>query len=150
LEREVKFRLTEQQEKILTIVEAQFRPAPTSQLRWFWKRLRAAVLPPVPTRRRNQTALEYALTQTRWQRIAALSVESHVAAAQLLRQEIELEMQLTPAVIAETPEQQNDALRAQVRTAPKSLRWDILQDILADNPDWVGDDTPDNVVPING
>jgi hypothetical protein len=48
------------------------------------------------------------------------------------------------------PAQQNDALRAQVRTAPKSLRWDILQDILADNPDWVGDDTPDNVVPING
>jgi hypothetical protein len=84
----------------------------------------------------------------------ATSDRSWVAVGQLQKQRSDVHKQMqasrAASMVVETPEQQNDALRAQVRTAPKSLRWDILQDILADNPDWVGDDTPDNVVPING
>ena len=82
------FRLTDSQAQLIDLVERALRQPPTLQLRFFWRKLRQAALPEIPKEKRGQDPEEYALTQVRWQRLAALSAESHVAAAGLLKDEL--------------------------------------------------------------
>jgi len=137
------FRLTDSQEKIVQIVTAALAQKATPQLRFFWRKLRAAALPDMPVRTKKQTVAESALDQTRWQRLAALSAESHVAAAQLLRQEIEIELQIEAAKSnpnALTPAESAARLEELVLQAPISVQAKIYKRIQEAHPEWDDED----------
>lgn len=137
------FRLTDSQEKIVQIITAALALQPTPQLRFFWKKLRLAALPPMPVRTKKQTVLESALDQTRWQRLAALSAESHVAAAQLLRQEIEIEQQIDDKKQNSnplTPAESAARLEELVLQAPVSVQAKIYKRIQEAHPEWDDED----------
>jgi len=137
------FRLTDSQEKIVQIITAALAAKPTPQLRFFWKKLRLAALPPMPIRTEKQTVQESALDQTRWQRLAALSAESHVAAAQLLRQEIEIEQQIDDKKQSSnplTPAESAARLEELVLQAPISVQAKIYQRLVEAHPDWTEED----------
>lgn len=133
------FRLTDSQEKIVQIITASLAQKATPQIRFFWKKLRLAAMPPIPTRTKKQTILESALDQTRWQRLAALSAESHVAAAQLLRQEIEIEQQIEASkdkAATITPAEAAARLEEMVAQAPLTVQARIFRRLLEAHPDW--------------
>ena len=132
------FRLTDPQAQLIGLIERQLAQKATPQLRFFWKKLRNVALPTIPKRRRNQNSQGYALEQVRWQRTAALCAESHVAAAQLLRDEIELLqiLESNTSKAALTPAEAAAALEEAVLQAPLKVRYAIYQRLLATNPDW--------------
>ena len=132
------FRLSEPQSQLIGLVERQFAQKATPQLRFFWKKLRSVALPPMPKRKKRQGANEYALDQIRWQRTAALAVESHVAAAQLLRNEIELIQVLESKTIERemTPAEAAAALVQQVMDAPLKVKWEVYRRILEAHPNF--------------
>ena len=137
------FRLTDSQEKIVQIVTAALAQKATPQLRFFWRKLRTAALPDMPVRTKKQTVAESALAQTRWQRMAALCADSHVAAAQLLKQEIELELQIEAAKSnpnALTPAESAARLEELVLQAPISVQGKIYRRLMEAHPDWTEDD----------
>ena len=126
------YRLTDTQAKIIDLVRAQLAQKPTPQLRFFWKHLRATTLPSVPTRGRKQSAVKHALEQVRHQRTAALAAESHVAAAQLLKMEIDLEREVEASEQVThqlTPEQLAGELVARLPMLPASIQEQILQQL---------------------
>jgi len=137
------FRLTDSQEKIVQIVTAALAQKATPQLRFFWRKLRAAALPDMPVRTKKQTVAESALAQTRWQRMAALCADSHVAGAQLLKQEIELELQIEAAKSnpnALTPAESAARLEELVLQAPISVQGKIYKRIQEAHPEWDDED----------
>jgi hypothetical protein len=148
------FRLTDTQAKVVALVEQQLAQKPTPQLKFFFRKLRAAALPKIPNRRRNQTPNQYALEQTRWQRVAALAADSHTAAAVLLQNEYALmeKVEAEQNVSQMTDEQQHAALTEQLATAPASVHWEVHQRILALHPEWAeADNEPGGeLIPIKG
>ena len=132
------FRLTEPQAQLIGLIERQLAQKATPQLRFFWKKLRSAALPEIPKRRRGQDSQSYALEQVRWQRLASLSAESYVAAAQLLRDEVALigAVEATQGKENMTPTEAAAALEEAVLQAPLKVRYAIYQRLLATNPDW--------------
>ena len=147
-------RLTDPQAKLVALVDQQLAQKPTPQLRFFFRKLRAAALPKIPQRKKNQTSTAYALEQTRWQRLAALAADSHTAAAVLLENECELAERVDAerSVTAETPEQQHAALIEQVVTAPPSIHWEVWQRLSALHPEWTEADLEPGgeLIPIKG
>ena len=124
------YRLTESQEKIIQLVTAALNQKATPQLRFFWRKLRAAALPAIPTPKRTASPIANALEQTRWQRLAALAAESHVAAAGLLQAEIKLIRELrdeAPTEKAVSASQAGAALVDAVIDAPRAVQWEIYQ-----------------------
>ena len=133
--------LTDAQGKLIEVCERMMALKPTPQIRFFWKKLRSVVLPKIPRKGRNQSAKEYALAQLRWQRLAALACESHVAAGSLLAQEIEMEVQLEEANAAKgqalTPEQAAAQLEELVLSATDRTQYRIFRRLLEAHPGWV-------------
>ena len=144
------YRLTESQEKILALVVAALKQKPTPQLRFFWRKLRTAALPDIPAPKRNASPIANALEQTRWQRLAALAADSHVAALGLLKAEIELVRELQNETPTEKPvsaSQAGPALVDAVIDAPRAVQWEIYQR-LAELPGFAdGDDDEDEEEP---
>lgn len=136
------FRLTDPQQKLVDEVIAQLTLRPTPQLRFFWRKLRTAALPPIPPRGKKQDAKTYALTQLRWQRLAALAADSHTAAAGLLTQEIELELGLEANVPKEimAPNEAVASLLEEVRQAPLKVQYQAFQLLQQLHPTWGQDE----------
>lgn len=132
------YRLTEGQAKIIQVVEASLRQKPTPQIRFFWRKLRNAALPPVPVRGKKQTAKEYALTQLRWQRLAALASDSHVAAGSLLTQEIALEIELEADGPVEkmSASEASASLLEEIRQSPLPVQFEVYKMLLQLHPTW--------------
>ena len=135
------FRLSEPQSQLIGLVERQFAQKATPQLRFFWKKLRSVALPPMPKRKKRQGANEYALDQIRWQRTAALAVESHVAAAQLLREEIDILRTLESLEPSGgvSPTEAAAALVEMALKAPIKVQWEIFRRLSEANPNWKED-----------
>jgi len=134
------YRLTDSQEKIILLVETALNQKPTPQLKFFWRKLRIAALPKCPPRKKNQGVVEAALTQTRWQRLAALAADSHVAASALLKQEIELERELTASQGASenlTSDEASQQLCSIVADAPISIQGEVFRILASQHPDWL-------------
>ena len=140
------FRLTELQKKLLAEVEAAFAQKANPQLRFFWRKLRTAALPDIPAPKRNASPIANALDQTRWQRLAALAADSHVAALGLLKAEIELVRELrdeAPVEKAVSASQAGPALVDAVIDAPRAIQWEIYQR-LGELPGFADGDDNDN------
>lgn len=144
------FRLTEPQARLLQEIETALALRATPQLRFFWRKLRASALPAIPTPKRNASPIANALDQTRWQRLAALAAESHVAAAGLLQSEIKLIRELRdegPQEKELPASQAGPALVEAVMDAPRPTQWEIYQR-LAELPGFAdGDDEEDEEEP---
>ena len=142
------YRLTDPQETLVNLVSQQFLQKPTPQIRFFWRKLRACLLPDMPKPKRKN-ALEDALDQIRWQRVVALAADSHVAAASLLRDQIGLEREIT-AHIGEkiiSPEKAMEILIQEVEQAPMKVQYRIFSSLLAKHPDWGASETEESVSP---
>lgn len=142
------FRLTADQSELLSKVAVALAAKATPQIRFFWRELRKEVMPPVPERGKKQTALQYAAVQTRWQRVVALSADSHVAAKDLLKQEIELDREIEAIKKAEAdakaakkrPISEADLMAesmALLGALPESMFWVIVKsEIERRRPGW--------------
>ena len=126
------YRLTETQQKICDMIRAQLAQKATPQLRFFWRHLRSAALPSAPNRGRNESVISYALSQVRHQRTAALCADSHVAASQLLKMEIELERESEASAMVDrrlTPEQLAAELTARLPMLPPAVQELLLMQL---------------------
>lgn len=126
-------RLTERQAKVIAIIEAELAAKKTPQIAFFWRKLRAAALPKIPPPKRGATVAQNALVQVRWQRMAALAGDSHVAAQALLKQEIELLREIEagnqPEMATLAPEQAREQLIQLVESAPRATKYAIYRQL---------------------
>jgi hypothetical protein len=131
----VRNRLSVEQEELIVRVRAAMALPPSGQVRLLWRHLRQIVLPEVPKRGRAEDTIAYAIRQAQWQRIAALAVESHVAATKLLSMEIEylqmIDARAQGQAAPVTPEHMAAELRARVRLLPIQLQEELLQELAA-------------------
>ena len=127
--------LSAEQEELIGRVRAAMALPPNGQIRLLWRHLRQIVLPEVPKRGRAEDTVHYAIRQAQWQRLAALAVESHVAATKLLAMEIEYLQQIDARTQGDTapvsPERMAAELRARVRLLPIQLQEEMLQELAA-------------------
>jgi hypothetical protein len=139
------FRISVEHQKLLDDVVVALALRPTPALRFFWRKLRTAALPPIPPRGKKQTAKEYALTQLRWQRLAALAADSHVAAGSLLTQEIalEVELEVDKPVAKMSPAEAGASLLEEIRQSPLKVQFDIYNMLIQLHPTWNQDEDED-------
>lgn len=133
-------KLSESQNALLAQVGDAFRLPPTAQVRYFWRCLRKHLLPDMPQPEKGQSASAYALAQLRWQRIAALSQDSHVAAGQLLREEIALVRQMEESGGNQstlTAAQAEEQLSQLIENAPRGVQWRLFAQIGERNPSFL-------------
>lgn len=132
------FRVSVEHQKLLDDVIAVLNLKPTPALRFFWRKLRTAALPEIPVRGKKQTAREYALTQLKWQRLAALAADSHVAAGSLLTQEIALEIELEEDGPVEkmSASEASASLLEEIRQSPLPVQFEIYKMLLQLHPTW--------------
>ena len=132
------FRVSAEHQELLEKVTAVFALKATPALRFFWRKLRTAALPPIPTRAKKQTAKEYALTQLKWQRLAALAADSHVAAGSLLTQEIALEIELEADGPVEkmSASEASASLLEEIRQSPLTVQFEVYKMLLQLHPTW--------------
>lgn len=118
---------------LIASVTAAMKLPPSGPVRQLWRRLRQVVLPEVPSSKRGEDPIDYALRQAAWQRLAALAVESHVAATQLLKMEIEYRNLIAARDQGRAPrmtaEQIAGELRARVRLLPQALQEQLLVEL---------------------
>lgn len=130
------YRLTDPQRELVDrIVEALKGPF-TPQIRYFHRVLRKAALPPIPEMEKGQSTHEYVLAQLRWQRLAALSQDSHVAAAQLLKDEIALLRQNDGPTQGPTltPQQAEEQIQQVLENSPRGVQWRVFERLGLQNP----------------
>lgn len=128
-------KLPAEHEALIASTSAAMKLPPSGPARLLWRKLRALVLPEAPPWKRGEDPLDYALRQAAWQRLAALAVESHVAATQLLKMEIEYRNLIAARDQGRapkmTPDQIAGELRARVRLLPQALQEELLTELAA-------------------
>lgn len=131
-------KLSDEQKKVLSTVEEAFRLPTSAQVRYFWRCLRKLLLPDMPGPEKGQSTHEYVLAQLRWQRLAALAQDSHVAAAQLLKDEIALLRQNDGPTQGPTltPQQAEEQIQQVLENSPRGVQWRVFERLGLQNPGW--------------